>query len=213
MLLPLLSCWLGMFLCMANAWRFSGLVSMKANPHRTTCISLTSSRLRMSETSDQSDIRTLTSSLPSVSSDNDKLTTSPIETAEATILERTFTSKNQTYVQCPKCRRAYILNSSELANGPLFGKLICQQCNYYWYQNKDKLPINNEMMDLVEYSIAGHLPLRKDVFVIGLPFNYEIDDVAALFQDYGILGINIPKGENGKSKGIGFVEVGSHNDF
>lgn len=115
-----------------------------------------------------------------------------------------YLPKNVTFVQCPKCRSGFQVSPSDFTEQ--VAKMICGECKYYWYHDKADLLVTNDFYDLVDEPKV----VKKDLFVMGLPRQYDDVDFAELFQDYGVSSVFIVKDSEKNSRGFGFVEVNNY---
>lgn len=86
---------------------------------------------------------------------------------------------------------------------------------------KYKISLNGEIeqMDEIYESVPGRVSqssgeATKDLFVANIPFTVQEETLAELFAKNGVktVGVKIPKGPGGRSKGFGFVKIPATDD-
>ena len=121
---------------------------------------------------------------------------------------------------CGRCKATYKIDVKEFGTGRY---VKCTNCDHEWYQSEDRLRGLPEGMKLVEYPAEMKERLNKGLsamptvgfraFVGNLAFSANEESLKELFGQYGtVVNVNIMLGEDGRPRGLGFVNMESAED-
>mmetsp|Transcript_12894 Transcript_12894/g.39675 ORF Transcript_12894/g.39675 Transcript_12894/m.39675 type:complete len:291 (+) Transcript_12894:151-1023(+) len=128
-----------------------------------------------------------------------------------------------TFLQCPKCRCVFSLESEEISGEPR--PVLCSTCLYAWNATEKEI-IWGEDAALQSIESAPEVPIRRrphsrksfrdqngmSVFVGGLSYSCTEDDLFAAFSSFGdVRQCRIPH-KGSVPRGIGFVEFRNKGD-
>lgn len=141
-----------------------------------------------------------------------------------------------TFATCSNCKAVYVLTENELGKGGC--RVRCSVCGNDWHQSPDRLHTLYSDFSLEPYddekrkqfadtgkkrsfqrgggggqqSSRGGSLNQNNIFVANLPYEASEQDVVELFSSVSgseVPRVTIVKDDIGRSRGFGFVEVGS----
>lgn len=128
-----------------------------------------------------------------------------------------------TYVQCSKCKAAYVIDAATLGKGK---KVTCSVCQHGWWQSVDRLNTLSNGFKMEEFpedmmtQIKANLEAGREatqgppkqkgelsLFVGNLPFSVDEETIEGMFARFGgIASVSVVKTPDGRSRGFCFVE-------